>query len=685
MYRNKHQYPRIGLASPERIRARAEKVLPTGEIVGRVTQPSTFHYGSEKPEKDGTFCERIFGPIRSGIRACEKYRRGAGDGGGSIFRKECGAEYVESRVRRYRMGYIESACAVTHARYLKNLPSHIANILSKPLQELESLAHRDPLFARPATEKPTSPEFKRGFSKYDEYGTWNETIPRFFHRSDFDESMGREATTGGDAVRELLAGPDSKVPLDRAHAEWGFRVSGGLRGDELGDRTIRRGKDSLVRHIRLMKSSVRTKTNPERMVLSLLLVLPPEPRPMIQLGEGRTVSPDINELYRRIIFRNNSPGNPLARGILAPEGVIVCQKKLLQGAVDALIGNGIGGKPVTDTEERPFKSFSDMIRGKEGRFRENLLGKRVDYPGRSVIVVGPYLSPHQRGSPQGIAVELFQPFIIRGSIGRRIAPSTKAAKPPIRKKIPFVWEMLREVMRGHPILLNRAPTSHRLGIQAFEPISADGCAVRLHPLVRTGFNADPDGDQMAVHVPLSSGAQAEARPLALSHMNLLSPATGDPVSAPNQDMLPGLYALTIGSGRGIRKSKCHHLQGYGNNPSVSRETPSFYREASPYPNGHDALPAMELRKREVDLHLRSPLWLRWPTDDPRIMNPTDREEPLEVQYEFKGTCHQIHEDFRTGGAGDDTLGIHVRTTAGRITSNQRIESPLDVPRDSSLP
>nr|AKI29354.1 RNA polymerase beta' subunit [Selaginella uncinata] len=673
IYQDKHQYLRIGLVSPEQIRAWADKALPTGEVVGRVTQPSTFHCGSDEPERDGIFCERIFGPIRSGVCACGKYQQGFGGGGDSIFCKECGVEYIESRVRRYRMGYIELACAVTHVWYLKNLPSYIANILSKPLQELESLAYCDLLFARPVTEKPTLLGFKRGFLKYDEYGTWNETIPRFFHCSDFDEFAEREAATGGDAIRELLASLDLKVLLDRAYAEWGFWVSDGPTGDELEDRTIRRGKDFLVRHIGLMKNFIRTGTNPEWMVLLLLPVLPPELRPMVQLGEGRVVSSDINELYRRIIFRNNSLGDLLVRRILAPEGAIVCQKKLLQGAVDALIGNGIGGEPVTDTDERPFKSFSDMVRGKEGRFRENLLGKRVDYSGRSVIVVGPYLSLHQCELPRGIAMELFQPFIIRSLIGRHVAPSTGAAKLLIRKEMPFVWEMLREVVRGHPVLLNRAPTLHRLGIQAFEPVLADGCAIRLHPLVCAGFNADFDGDQMAVHVPLSSGAQAEARLLALSHANLLSPATGDPVSAPNQDMLLGLYVLTIGNGQGIWGNRYHYsCRGGRYNPFVPYET---LLHGVPYFNDHDALPVTESRKGS-ELHLQRPLWLRWPTDDLRVMNSIDWEEPLEVQYEPTGTCHQTYENFQIGRRNGNTLGVHIRTTAGRIIFNQRMESSL---------
>nr|YP_009555776.1 RNA polymerase subunit beta' [Selaginella lepidophylla]AZU95893.1 RNA polymerase subunit beta' [Selaginella lepidophylla] len=686
IHQDKYQYIRIGLASPEQIRAWSEKVLPTGEIVGRVDRSSTFHCGGDEPGKDGISCQRIFGPIRSGVCSCGKYQQGMEDGGGSRICKDCGVEYTGSLARRYRTGYIELACAVTHVWYLKNVPSYIANILSKPLQELESLAYCDLSFARPVAGKPTLPGFRRGFLKYDEYGAWNETAPCFFHCSDYDEFIGREITTGGDAVREPLASLDPKVLLDRAYAEWEFWASNGPTGDESEDRAIQRGKDFLVRHIRLMKNFIRTKTNPEWMVLSLLPVLPPELRPMVQLGGGKMISSDINELHRRIIFRNNSLGNLLARRMFAPEGVIVCQKKLLQGAVDALLGNGIGGEPMMDTDGRPFKSLSDIVQGKEGRFRENLLGKRVDYSGRSVIVAGPYLPFNQCGLPWGVAVELFQPFMIRSLIGRNLAPSVGAAKALIRRKMPFIWETLQGVMRGRTVLLNRAPTLHRLGIQAFEPVLADGCAIRLHPLVCTGFNADFDGDQMAVHVPLSLEAQAEARSLALSHTNLLSPATGDPISAPNQDMLLGLYILTIGKNSGVRGNRCNPCRQRSESNLIPYEQ---HPEGIPYFHGRGASPRTEPRKV---LELQNPLWLRWPVDDLRIMNPIDQEEPIELQYEPMGTSHQIYEHFQIGeGRYGHTPSVYVRTTAGRLIFNQRVEASLRgiyedyLSRDAAMP
>nr|YP_009589655.1 RNA polymerase beta [Selaginella remotifolia]QBL76238.1 RNA polymerase beta [Selaginella remotifolia] len=669
MYRDKYQYVRIGLASPRQIRNWAEKVLPTGETVGRVNQPSTFHYGGDEPERDGIFRERIFGPIRSGVCACGKYQGSPGNGVASAFCKDCGVEYVESRARRYRMGYIKLACAVTHVWYPKNVPSYISNILSEPLQELESSAYRDPLFAKPIIGKPTLLGVRRGLLKRDEYGAWNETIPCFFHCSDHDEFVDREVTTGGAAIAELSAGLDLKGLLDRAYAEWEFWVSNGPAGDEPEDRIVQGGKDLPARRIKLIRNFVRTGTNPEWMVLPLLPVLPPELRPVIQLGGGRMISSDANELYRRILFRNNSLGNLLARRVFAPEGAIVCQKKLLQGAVDALPGNGIGGEPMADTDERPSKSLSDIVQGREGRFRENPLGKRVDYPGRSVTVVGPYPPLHQRGLPRGIAVELSQPFLIRCLIGRGSAPSVGAAKALLRERTPLILGMLQQVMRGHTVLLNRAPTLHRLGIQAFEPILSDGCAIRLHPLVCAGFNADFDGDQMAVHVPLSLGAQAEARLLALSHMSLLSPATGDPISSPNQDMLLGLYTLTMEDNSGIRGNRFDPGRGIRSYNAVPYERL--------YPAGDKDFLGLAPGAEPRDMlgPPRNPLWLLWPMDDLRVMNPVHGGEPIELQYGPVGrTYYQTYEHFQVEeGEYGHTPSVCVRTTAGRFLFNQRME------------
>lgn len=531
--------------------------------------------------------------------------------------------------------------------------------------------YSDPLLAKPVIGKPTLLGVKRGFLKRDGYGAWSGTIPCFSNCPEHDEFMDREVTTGGAAVAELSAGLDLKVLLDRAYAEWEFWVINGPTGDESVDRIIRGGKDLLARRMRLIKNFVRTETDPEWMVLSLSPVLPPEPRPVVRLGGGKMISSDVNEIYRRIVLRNDSLGNLLARRVFAPEGVIICQKKLLQGAVDALLGNGIGGEPVIDTGERSLKSLSDMVRGRGGRFRENLLGKRVDYSGRSVIAVGPYLPLHQCGLPRGMAVELSQPFIIRGLVGRGLAPSVRAAKVLLRRRMPLIWQMLKEVMRGHTVLLNRAPTLHRPGIQAFEPVLSDGRAIRLHPLVCAGSNADFDGDQMAVHVPLSVGAQAEARPSALSYMSLLSPAAGDPISAPNQDMLLGLYLLTMGGGPGIRWSRCSPSRRHGSGYYVS----SNKRNPPGNPTNRGRASSRTEPKKRIEL--QNPLWIRCSMYDLRVMNSIDREEPIEIQYEpVDRTYNQTHEHFEIGEGKQGAPSICVRTTVGRSPSNKRMELSL---------
>nr|WRK68002.1 RNA polymerase beta' subunit [Phylloglossum drummondii] len=666
--KNKHQFFRIGLASPEQIRAWAERILPTGEIVGEVTQPDTFSFDDNRPEKDGIFSEKIFGPIQTGICACGKYKKQVEEEEREEnikFCKQCGVEFVESRVRRYRMGYIGLACAVTHVWYLRNIPSYIAIILSKPLQELENLAYCDHFFAGPVTNKPTLFELNPSSFKYDEEDEfWNIILPCFFysfsHSPESNEFIGREMAIGGDAIHKLLANLKLKDIKDSLLKEWKSFVNKKPTGDILEDLLIKRTKDFLVRRFKLIKFFIQTETNPEWMVLSVLPVLPPELRPMIRLNDGEIISSDINELYRRIIFRNNGLIDFMERKTFIPEGVIVRQKRLIQEAVDSLFDNSMCKEPMTDLNGRLLKSFSDIIQGKEGRFRENLLGKRVDYSARSVIVVGPSLPLHQCGLPREIAMELFQPFIIRDLIERNLVPSVRAAKLIIQNKLPLLWKILRDIMHRYPILLNRAPTLHRLGIQAFEPILADGRAIRLHPLVCAGFNADFDGDQMAVHLPLSLEAQAEASLLMLSQTNLLSPATGDPICVPSQDMLLGLYLLTIEVNGGI--------YGNGYNPSPSfRKIPYFY-------SYDDVLRA----KSQKLINLHSFLWLRWSVSDKlRVLNSKDQEEPIEIQYDPVGNSHQIYEHFQIRKDREEKkLGIYICTTAGRIIFDQQIEAAL---------
>nr|UDZ61141.1 RNA polymerase beta subunit [Albidella oligococca] len=668
--RYKHQQLRIGPVSPEQIRSWANKILPNGEVVGEVTKPYTFHYKTNKPEKDGLFCERIFGPIKSGICACGNYRVIGAEREDTKFCEQCGVEFVDSRVRRYQMGYIKLACPVTHVWYLKRLPSYIANLLDKPLKELEGLVYCDFSFARPIAKKPTFLRL-RGLFEY-EIQSWKYSIPLFFTTQGFETFRNREVSTGAGAIREQLADSDLRILIDNSLVEWKELGDEESTGNEWEDRKIRRRKDFLVRRMELAKHFIRTNVEPEWMVLCLLPVLPPELRPIIQIDGGKLMSSDINELYRRVIYRNNTLIDLLTTSRSTPGELIMCQEKLVQEAVDTLLDNGIRGQPMRDGHNKVYKSFSDVIEGKEGRFRETLLGKRVDYSGRSVIVVGPSLSLHQCGLPREIAIELFQTFVIRGLIRQQVASNIGIAKSQIREKERIVWEILQEVMQGHPVLLNRAPTLHRLGIQAFQPILVEGRTICLHPLVCKGFNADFDGDQMAVHVPLSLEAQAEARLLMFSHMNLLSPAIGDPISVPTQDMLIGLYVLTIGNRRGICANRYNawNFRNY-QNEIVDKNNSKYTKEKEPYfSSSYDALGAY----RRKQINLDSPLWFRWKLDQ-RVIG--SREVPIEVQYESLGTYHEIYGNYLIIRSIKKEIScIYIRTTIGHISFYREIEEAI---------
>nr|UNS16410.1 RNA polymerase beta' subunit [Euphorbia crotonoides] len=666
--RYKHQQLRIGSVSPQQISAWAKKILPNGEIVGEVTKPYTFHYKTNKPEKDGLFCERIFGPIKSGICACGNYRVIKNDKEDRKFCEQCGVEFVDSRIRRYQMGYIKLACPVTHVWYLKRLPSYIANLLDKPLKELEGLVYCDFSFARPIAKKPTFLRLRGSFQH--EIQSWKYSIPLFFTTQGFDTFRNREISTGAGAIREQLADLDLRIIIDCSSVEWKELGEEGPTGNQWEDRKVGRRKDFLVRRVELAKHFIRTNIEPEWMVLCLLPVLPPELRPIIQIDGGKLMSSDINELYRRVIYRNNTLIDLLTTSRSTPGELVMCQEKLVQEAVDTLLDNGIRGQPMRDGHNKVYKSFSDVIEGKEGRFRETMLGKRVDYSGRSVIVVGPSLSLHRCGLPREIAIELFQIFVIRGLIRQHLASNIGVAKSKIREKEPIVWEILQEVMQGHPVLLNRAPTLHRLGIQAFQPILVEGRAICLHPLVCKGFNADFDGDQMAVHVPLLLEAQAEARLLMFSHMNLLSPAIGDPISVPTQDILIGLYVLTSGNRRGIwenRYNPCNR-RNYQNeriadNNEKNTKEPFFS-------NSYGAIGAY----RQKRINLDSALWLRWQLDQRTIAS---REAPIEVHYESVGTYHEIYEHYLiVRNIKKEILCIYIRTTVGHISLYREIEEAV---------
>nr|YP_009405400.1 RNA polymerase beta' subunit [Lobelia organensis]ASA37475.1 RNA polymerase beta' subunit [Lobelia organensis] len=668
--RYKHQQLRIGLVSPQQISLWANKILPNGELVGEVTKPSTFHYKTNKPEKDGLFCERIFGPIKSGICACGNFRVIGDKKEDPKFCEQCGVEFVDSRIRRYKMGYIKLACPVTHVWYLRRLPSYIANLLDKPLKELEGLVYCDFSFARPIAKKPTFLRL-RGSFEY-EIQSWKYSIPLFFTTQGFDTFRNREISTGAGAIREQLADLDLRRILNSSLVEWKELGEEGPTGNKWEDRKVRRRKDLLVRRMGLAKHFLRTNIEPEWMVLCLLPVLPPELRPIIQIDGGKLMSSDINELYRRVIYRNNTLLDLLTTSRFTPGELVMCQEKLVQEAVDTLLDNGVRGQPTRDGHNKVYKSFSDVIEGKEGRFRETLLGKRVDYSGRSVIVVGPSLSLHRCGLPREIAIELFQTFVIRGLIREHLASNIGVAKSKIREKEPIVWEILREVMQGHPVLLNRAPTLHRLGIQAFQPILVEGRAICLHPLVRKGFNADFDGDQMAVHVPLSLEAQAEARLLMFSHMNLLSPAIGDPISVPTQDMLIGLYVLTSGNRRGICVNRYNpwNRRNYPNK-RIANTNSKYTKKKEPFfSNSYDAIGAY--RQKRIDLD--SPLWLRWRLDQRLI---SAKEAPIEIHYESLGTYYEIYGHYLiVRSIKKEILYIYIRTTVGHISLYREIEEAI---------
>ncbi len=495
---------KIGIASDEQIREWSK---------GEVKKPETINYRTLKPEKDGLFCERIFGPTKDWECHCGKYKRVRYKG---IVCDRCGVEVTKSKVRRERMGHIELAAPVAHIWYFKGIPSRIALMLDISPRNLEKVVY---FASYIVTDKGTSGLEKCQILNEKEYHEAEEK----YGKKSFKAEMGAEA------LRKLLA----EIDLDK--------LSEKIKKEIAGASEQKRVK--LVKRLDTVESFRLSGNRPENMIMNVVPVIPPDLRPMVQLDGGRFATSDLNDLYRRVINRNNRLKRLLELG--APEIIVRNEKRMLQESVDALIDNGRRGRPVTGAGNRPLKSLSDMLKGKQGRFRQNLLGKRVDYSGRSVIVVGPELKIYQCGLPKEMAVELFKPFVMRELVGRHIAHNIKNAKRMVERLRPEVWEILEEVIKDHPVLLNRAPTLHRLGIQAFEPVLVEGRAIKLHPLVCTAFNADFDGDQMAVHLPLSPEAQAESRYLMLSTNNLLKPQDGKPVTIPSQDMLLGCYYITM--------------------------------------------------------------------------------------------------------------------------------------------
>src|SRR5450432_2935135 len=495
---------RISLASPEKIREWSH---------GEVKKPETINYRTFKPERDGLFCAKIFGPVKDYECICGKYKRMKHRG---IVCEKCGVEVIQSKVRRERLGHINLATPVAHIWFLKSLPSRIGNLLDISLKDLEKILYCESY----VVVDPKETGLQRGELLTEE--RYMKAVEEFGEDA-FSAGM------GGEAVLQILKAIDIN----------GLGVE--LRA-EMKEATSEAKKKKLSKRLKVVDAFRESGNKPEWMMLDVIPVIPPDLRPLVPLDGGRFATSDLNDLYRRVINRNNRLKR--LQELNAPEIIIRNEKRMLQEAVDALFDNGRRGKTITGPNKRPLKSLSDMLKGKQGRFRQNLLGKRVDYSGRSVIVVGPELKLHQCGLPKIMALELFKPFIYNKLEERGHVTTIKSAKKMVEKERPEVWDILEEVIREHPVLLNRAPTLHRLGIQAFEPVLIEGKAIQLHPLVCSAFNADFDGDQMAVHVPLSIEAQVEARVLMMSTNNILSPAHGKPIIVPTQDIVLGLYYMT---------------------------------------------------------------------------------------------------------------------------------------------
>lgn len=494
---------KIGLASPEQIRAWSS---------GEVKKPETINYRTLKPEREGLFCEKIFGPQRDWECHCGKYKRVRYKG---IICDRCGVEVTRSKVRRERLGHIELAAPVSHIWYFKGIPSRMGLLLDMSPRHLEKILY---FASYVVIDTGNTPLLKKQLLSENEYREFREKYGQNFR-----------ALMGAEAIKKLL----EEIDTEKLTVELKKEVK-----EVSGQRRIR-----AIRRLEVVESFRKSLSRPEWMIMDVIPVIPPELRPMVQLDGGRFATSDLNDLYRRVINRNNRLKRLLELG--APDIIVRNEKRMLQEAVDALIDNGRRGRPVTGPGNRPLKSLSDMLKGKQGRFRQNLLGKRVDYSGRSVIVVGPELKLHQCGLPQEMALELFKPFVMKRLVDKGFVHNIKSAKRMVERQKTEVWDVLEEVIHQHPVLLNRAPTLHRLGIQAFEPALVEGKAIQIHPLVCTAYNADFDGDQMAVHVPLSAEAQAEARILMLSAHNILSPSNGRPIATPTQDMVLGCYYLTI--------------------------------------------------------------------------------------------------------------------------------------------
>jgi DNA-directed RNA polymerase subunit beta' len=620
---------------------------------GEVKKPETINYRTLKPERDGLFCERIFGPIKDWECHCGKYKRIRFKG---VICDKCGVEVTRSKVRRERMGLIELASPVTHIWYFKGVPSRLGLLLDMSPRTLERVIY----FASYVVIDPgDAPTARRKLLTEAEYRELRSKHPSL------------RADMGAEAIKEML----SEVQIDKLYET--------LKEDLKTVQGQKRTK--AIKRLEVVEAFRRSRNLPEWMILEVIPVIPPELRPMVQLDGGRFATSDLNDLYRRVINRNNRLKRLLDLG--APEIIVKNEKRMLQEAVDALIDNGRRGRPVTGPNNRPLKSLSDMLKGKQGRFRQNLLGQRVDYSGRSVIVCGPQLKLHQCGLPKEMALELFKPFVMKKLVDRGLVHNIKSAKRMVERSLPDVWDVLEEVIEDHPVLLNRAPTLHRLGIQAFEPVLVDGKALQIHPLVCTPYNADFDGDQMAVHLPLSAGAQAEARVLMLSSNNILLPAYGTPATIPAQDIVLGMYYLTI---------EKHDSKGEGKYFSSIEEAQLAYHE------GFVELQApVKIRVGEELVQTtvgRSFFWRAIPMDIKAPEDPNEEivetEKPGKAEYYLSYAdvnrtfgkkdlvklikkVHDHHSNNRTARLldGIKSLGFHFATRSGTTIGVVDIKSP----------
>ena len=615
--KNNFDYIKINLASPKRIREWGERILPNGQLIGEVTKPETINYRTFKPEMDGLFCEKIFGPVKNWECSCGKYKRVTPNE--LLVCERCSVEVTESRVRRHRMGYIELISPVTHVWYLKGMPSYLSLILRRRLKTLEEIIYfNNYLILKESDKNKSTTKIANSIKSNLKYENGSSITNNIYTYTEENQPK-----IGAEAIKYLLSNVDLKKELIKNRLALSF--------DDLGDKFLdqnlepKPAKDTrvkIIKRIRLIENFLATGSNPSWMVLDVIPVIPPGLRPMVQLDGGRFATSDLNELYRRVITRNNRLGRLLR--IYAPSIIIHNEKRMLQESIDSLIDNGKRGRKAVGANNRALKSLSDIIEGKHGRFRQNLLGKRVDYSGRSVIIVGPSLKLNQCGLPHEIALELFQPFIIHQLITNGLATNMKLAKKLIQTGEHIIWTILENVLKKHSVLLNRAPTLHRLGIQAFEPILVAGRAIQLHPLVCTAFNADFDGDQMAIHVPLSSQAQKEAKTLMLAPNNFLLPATGEPIILPSQDMVLGCYYLTV------------------DNPNAKKRNNEYFM------NYNDVILAYEQKK--ISLH--TPIWVR-----------TNEVERIKSLHNISVSERQI-----------DSLrnNKYIRTTVGRILINRTI-------------